>query len=212
MSKTATLILVSLGMMLVQPALAQTMPHREASPVIKRQIVKQKVDTIKEKMATREAALKLKLQAFRDQKKATAAARISDNLNKINTRETEQMLKHLDMMTTLLNKLEARVNKATPDIKDQASAKGAIATARSAIASASAAVSVQAQKDYTIQVSSEAAVKSDAQKVRELLRTDLQAIRKLVITAKQAVANAVRVAKSGKLEIPKKEATPSGTQ
>lgn len=180
----------------------------------RKQTIQNKMDELKTRMASREAALRLKLQSFRDQKKATAAARISDNLNRINEKQTIQMLKYLDKMTKILNRLEDRVNRGTPDIKDAAKARVAISDARAKIASASAVVQAQTQKDYTIQVGSEKTVKSDAQKVRDQLRTDLMTVRKMVIGAKQAVANAIRVAKSGPApsgaESSRKEGTPSG--
>ncbi|MDD5415916.1 MAG: hypothetical protein PHE48_02830 [Candidatus Daviesbacteria bacterium] len=168
--------------------------------------IENRTAAMREKLASREAALKLKLQTFRDQKKATVAARISANLNQINQNQTTQMQKHLDTMTSILDKLEARVNKPTPDIKDPANAKAAIASARTAIASASALVAAQAQNDYTIQVTSENRIGIDAKIQRDKLHTDLLTLRKSVINAKQSVANAIRVAKSGK------EATTSGKQ
>ncbi|MDP3758247.1 MAG: hypothetical protein Q8Q86_00865, partial [Candidatus Daviesbacteria bacterium] len=111
-------------------------------------------------------------------------------------------------------KLETRVNRGEPDIKDPAAARTAIASARVTIASTSAAVSAQSLKDYTVTVSSEARVKLDAKLQRDKLHTDLLALRKIVIDAKQAVGNAIRVAKSGKIEIPRagKEGTNSGQQ
>ena len=118
------------------------------------------------------------------------------------------MLKHLEKMTTILNKLESRVNQGTPDVKNPTAAKAAIASARSSIATASAAVAAQALNDYTIIVTSEATVKANAKASRDKLHADLLAVRKLVIDAKQAVAAAIRVAKSGKM----KEGTESGQQ
>jgi len=169
--------------------------------------IEKNIATMREKLASKEAALKLKLQTFRDQKKATAAARISTNLNQINQKQTTQMQKHLDTMTSILDRLETRVNQPTSDIKDPASAKAAIASVRETIATASAAVSAQAQKDYTIQVTSESRIGIDAKAQRDKLRTDILVLRKAVIDAKQAVANAIRVAKSGL-----KEGTSSGQQ
>lgn len=215
---TILLTLFFLILALAYPVLAQdaTKPVEERRERVKerietrKEIVAQKVDTLKERMATKEAALKAKLDAFRDRKKATAAARISENLNKINDKQTSQMLKHLDKMTSILNRLEDRVNRGTPDIKDAALAQTAIADAEAAITTASSAVKAQSEKEYTLSVSSESKVRTDAKGTRDQLHTDLRAVRKLVIDAKQAVANAIRVAKSGKLEIPGKESTPSG--
>ena len=106
------------------------------------------------------------------------------------------MQKHLETMSQILDRLEARVNQGAP----------AIASAREAWASASAAIVTQAQKDNTIQVNSEAKVRVDAKTQRDALHADLLALRKTVVNTKQAISNAIKVAKSNK------EATSSGQQ
>ncbi len=173
---------------------------------IKRENVENRIVVLKEKQASKTAALKVKLEAFKDKAKASAAARINTNLNMINQKQTSQMQKHLVTMTTILDKLEKRVNSASPDIKNAASASAAIASARISIASASAAVTAQAENDYSIQVTSEGKIKADAKLQRDKLHTDFLVVRQLVVNAKQSVANAIRTAKSGK------EATSSGQQ
>lgn len=179
--------------------------------------IENKLADMREKLASKEAILRAKLQTFRDQKKATAAARISTNLNKINQNQTTQMQKHLNLMSTILDKLEARVNQLKPDVKDPTAAKLAIVSARAVIATASGAVSNQAQKDYTLQATTENRIKLDALAMRDKLHTDILALRKIVTDAKHAVSNAIRVAKSGSLinQEPKekeKEGTISGQQ
>ena len=144
---------------------------------------KERISTVKDKIATREAAMKKKLNAFKDRKKAETAERVSENLNKINERQTAAMLKHLDKTSAILAKLEKRVNENSPT---------AIASAKTTIGSATTLVKDQAAKDYTLTISSESRVKSDAQKVRDALHTDLQAVRKKVVEAKQSVAAAIR--------------------
>lgn len=150
----------------------------------KKETAAQRITTIKEKMATREAALKAKLDKFRDQKKAETADKVNANLNQINQKQTEQMLKHLDKMSALLTKLETQKGSSVES-----------STANVSIASASAVVKAQAAKDYTLTVTSESTVRKDAQKIRDMLHADLRNVRKLVIDAKQAVANAIRTAR-----------------
>lgn len=211
LSKTSAIIIglsilaASAGTIFAQDQLRNTTarPEAEIKPV--------PPVAMREKLASKEAILRTKLKAFRDQKKASAAARINTNLNQINQNQTAQMQKYLDTMSGILDKLEARVNQPTPDIKDPVAAKAAIASARTVIATSSAAVSAQAQKDYTIQVTTESRIKADAQSMRDKLHTDILALRKIVIDAKQAVANVIRVAKSGSAAI-KKEGTESGQQ
>lgn len=174
-----------------------------------KQNVSERLSALKEKMASREAALKAKLEAFKDRKKAEIADRININLNRINQNQTDQMIKHLERMSNILDKLEARVNQSRPDIKDPAAARQAIGKARSAVASASALASAQTEKDYTLQIFSENRVRRDAKNQRDALHSDLKALREAVREAKKAVADAIRVAKSG---VKVKEGTSSGQQ
>lgn len=203
--KSAAVASLLFAVLLVNPVLAEN-PRIDA----KTQKLENRIEDIRAKIASKEAALKARLQKFKNKRKAEITERISTNLNKINKNRTEEILRHLDKMSTILDKLEARVNQGKPDIKDPAKAKTAIAAARDAIASASAAVGAQVAKDYTLTGSSEAAIRTEAKAARDKLHADLQAVRKLSIAAKQAVGNAIRVAKSGKLEIPNKEGTSSG--
>lgn len=234
-SAKVSTILIGLSMLLVfsYPVFAQDQTTRSAtdtaaykatsSAAYKKQLILNKgprqeslekqIETVKEKLATRAVALKTRLQTFRDKKKAEIAERVNINLNQKNQEQTAQMQKHLNTMSAILDKLEARINKAAPDIKDPLAAKTAVVTARNTIASVSAVVSAQVQKDYTIQVTSEAKIKSDVKTQRDRLHTDLQTARKTVIDAKQAVANVIKVAKSGKvIEKELKEGTASGQQ
>lgn len=203
---SAIFILICLILVAAYPALAQ---DATSTGTNRREKVQQKVETRKENVASKEAALKARLEAFKDKRKAQITERVNTTLGKINENQTNMMLKHLDKMLAILDKLEARVNEGKPDIKDPAAAKTAIASARAAIATATDAVKAQAEKDYTIQVTSESKVREDSQAVRRQLHTDLQAVRKQVIDAKRTVANAIRMAKSGSGA---KEGTSSGTQ
>ncbi len=146
-------------------------------------------DVRKAKIASREAALKAKLQTFKDKRKADLTQRISTTLNDINKQQTQQMLKNLDTMSSILDKLEVILNNSE--------ASAAIASTRQTIATTSAAVNEQAQNDYTIQVSSESTVRLDAKAKRDQLFNDLRAVRKDVIDAKQSVFNVFRIAKLG---------------
>lgn len=176
-----TAFALAAALILTHPVLAQ-----DATPsTTRKDRVQDRIETAKVKMATREAALKAKLDKFKDKKKAEIADRVNTNLNKINQKQTSQMLKHLAKMSAILDKLAARV------------ISGSIDDARASIASASSAVKLQADKDYTLTISSETKVKADAKKIRDLLHQDLQAVRTQVIDAKQAVGNAIRGAKSG---------------
>jgi|SRR3990167_1569120 len=155
----------------------------------KRELVAQLIDTRREKVATRTAALKLKLDGFRDRRKASASARINDNLARVNQNRTGQMLQHLSRLYNILSKLEIRVNAVTD--KDTSSAKAAIASAKVAIDTATASANLQLEKDYTLTITSESKVKEDATAERQLLHSDLKNLHDLVVAARQAVAYAI---------------------
>lgn len=213
MSRSVAISSSALFFILLLIILASSVLAQDASaPATRKQTAQEKLITkrenIAEKMASKAAALKTRLQNFKDQKKAVVAERINTNLNKVNQNQTAQMQKHLEKMTAILDKLEQRVNTGTPDIKDPVKGAAAIKTARNNIASAAAAVSAQAQKDYTITVTSEGRIGLDAKAERDALHKDLQATKMLVQDAKRSVADAIRIARSGPSTI--KEGTPSG--
>ncbi len=132
----------------------------------------------KEKVSSREAKLKEKLSQFKDQKKAQRVDKINTELNRINNKRTDQMLKFLDNAERILAKVPSSSNNAQAKIDE-----------------ARTAVKAQAEKDYTITITSETKVKDDAKLTHESLRTDLQALKKLITEAKQAVANAIKEAR-----------------
>ncbi len=220
---SAILILLSLLLIAAYPVFAEDATSTGASRKdrvqqkleIRKEKVAERMENRKEVMATREAALKAKLEKFKDKRKAEVTDRVNTNLNRINQKQTEQMLKHLERMSSILSKLETRVNSGSSDVKDVSSAKEAITEAKAVVEEARALVSAQAEKDYTITVSSEGTVKKDAQKMREQLHNDLKAVKEQVINAKQAVGSAIRIAKSGPSTssgLERKEGTPSGRE
>ena len=105
-------------------------------------------------------------------------------------------------MTTILNKVAQRASSistasatpkpATDSAKPIVPPQLAIANARAAIATAEAAVNAQALKDYTINVTTEGRIHTDAKASRDSLHNDLQSVMKLVVTAKQSVAAAIQ--------------------
>lgn len=171
---------------------ASTAATAQQKALGKRDALQQKMDAVKEKIASREAAFKNKLSKFRDKDKAALVERINTTLSQINQKRTADMTNYVNRMSEILSKVEARAGS-----NSDASASAAIANAKASITSAKQAVESQAQNDYTIEVSSESTVRADAKKARDKLHEDLQATRKTVVDAKQAVAEAIRsVAKS----------------
>ena len=165
------------------------------SSLTRKDLVQQRVEDRKEKMASREAALKAKLQSFRDKKKAEIVERIDQNLDKINKHKTEMMMTNLNRMSDLLTRIESNMNSQSEG-KDITKAKESIEKAKIAIANAKVAVTTQSEKDYTVTVTSESKVKTDAQTVRETLKNDLKLVHDLIVEARKALSEAISVTRS----------------
>lgn len=150
----------------------------------KTQIVEQRTENKEE--------LQAKLEEFRNQKKAQIAERVSNNLNKISDNRVNAMMKHLDRLQEILNKLTERVTAAGDNGKDVTAAEGAIADAQMAIDEAKTLVEAQAGEDYTLAVGDETTVKTDAQAKREALMSDLKGVHDKIKAAKDAVVVAIR--------------------
>lgn len=149
-----------------------------------------RIAQMRQKIASREAQFKLRVDQFEDKVKAKLALKVNRVLNQINQNQTQQMNKHLNKMSEILDRVVTGAG-------GNASSSAQVAEARSAIETAQTAVETQAGRDYTINVSTESAIRKDAQTMRDRLRTDLRNTRQLVIGAKQAVAIAIRGLTSG---------------
>ena len=175
--------------------------------------IRVKIAEVREKIASREAEMRAKIALFKDKEKAEIADRVNTNLNKINKNHTDAMLKNLDNLSSILDKLENRIETGSPDIKDATISAKAAADARAKIDIAKTAVAAQAQKDYTITVTTESKIRLDAKAKRDELFKDLNAVRKLVIDARVGVGGAIKTAKSSSEEnMRQKEGTNSGEQ
>lgn len=155
----------------------------------KQERVQVKIASIQDRVASRTAQLKLKLNNFRDQKRAQVVERVNDSLAKINQIRTDNMLKNLSSMSNIISKLENRVNGVTD--KDTTAAKSAIDSAKIAISTAQTAVTAQSQKDYPIEATSEATIKDEVVGARLNLHSDLKTIHELVVAARKAVGKAI---------------------
>ena len=174
MKKLLPIIVFAVILLLPPNALAQD--SSPAATTAREKLLMQKEGKL-EKNASRAAQLRTKLQTFKNKIKAKTVQRISDNLNRINKKRTDDMAGYLARMTEIQNKL----SKNAPN----ASASAAIETAKGVVL-------LQSQKDYTVSVTTESRVKTDAKTMRDQLSADLLATRKLVIAAKQALMEGVR--------------------
>lgn len=143
----------------------------------------------KERIATKEAALKEKLDRFKNKEKATVAERVSTNLNQMNENRIKIMKANLEKMSEILDRLESKIAEADKLLSSDS--QSSIAKAREDITAAQLLVDAQLEKDYTITVTTESMIKSDASVARTNLSTDLKNAHTAVVAARQSVAAAI---------------------
>lgn len=172
------------------PALAEEMRMASPGSAMKERIM-EKRETLKEKREDKKEAFKKRLATFKNKVKAERVERITTIFQTINTNRTTLMLTNLEKMSEIITRLAEKVTLLEKEGKDTTAVKQTIADAKSAMATAQETVQAQAIKDYTITITSENAVKTDATNVRQTLHTDLQTVHREVVNARQAVATAI---------------------
>ena len=132
----------------------------------------------------KKAEFREKIREIRDEKKQQILEHISNQLNLVNDRATKAMLKHLERIQTLLNKIKVRV--PTVDIT----------IAQTKIDEAKTAVETQAAKEYVIEFNNESGLRVGASAAKTKLRADLKAVREKIGLARQAVTDVLKAAKA----------------
>lgn len=129
-----------------------------------------------------------KLKVIRDERKKQIVEKLENRMNEINQNRTAQMLKHLDKMTEILNRIEQKGNEGIRGNKGEFEA--AVAAARTAIEAARQAVEAQAGKTYAPNVVDEATLRGVVGASMSQLQQDLKAVREKILLAKKAVMDA----------------------
>ena len=147
-----------------------------------------------------------RLAEIRDEKKKDILEHLDSRLNEINVDRVDQMTKHLNTISEVLEKVVARAAQANADGKDTSGVDAAVTSSQAAISAAQSCLTVQAGKQYVIELTTEENASTDAGRVNQQLRSDLVACHQLVVAARQSVRSVVH-ALAQAIGIP----TPSGT-
>jgi len=171
----------------MKEALGKVRVEREAFQV-RMEAVRSEVKT---KIDQEKADLKVRLQVIKDEAKKAAAQKLDENMNNLNANFTAKFTKSLTDFDTYLSRLVDKASAtstttASVAAKDTTAFNAAVESAKAAIVSARTAVEAQANKVYSITVSTEANLKSDVSSVRNTLNTDLKSVRDLVQAAHSA--------------------------
>ncbi|MBU1326852.1 hypothetical protein KKB64_00465 [Patescibacteria group bacterium] len=149
-----------------------------------REVKKQEMQN---KAAEKKVAIQARIKDMKDGKKKQIAVRIQERLSAINTARTEHFTKFLERLSTVLDKIESRTEKAKAAGKNVSSIETAITEARIAIASSQAMVDAQKAKGYQLVVTDDTTAKTEVGATVKKLQEDLGAVRASLKTAQTAV-------------------------
>jgi hypothetical protein len=130
---------------------------------------------------------KAKISAIKDERKKMVVGKIDDHVASANARLTSKMSNTLTRLTDILNKFKERASALKTGGANTAALDSAIAAAEAAIASAQTKVTTQADKTYTANITTDAALRFVIGNMISQFRLDISATHKSVVDAKQAV-------------------------
>ncbi len=208
-----TLIILALSLGLVLPAAAQVgtsttqgreredmKPVQYASSTYRKEIkdaqdafqkvVEAKRTEMENTVKTQRDELKTKLKNIKDEAKKTAVDRIDQNITALNAKMTTHYTSVIDQIAGVLSRVGSRTDKAQANGKDVTDVRTAISKANDAIAAAWAAVVVQTGKVYALNVTTDAALKTNVGAARQALQSDLKNVEDLVKAARSSVQQA----------------------
>lgn len=144
-------------------------------------------EELRQRIQDKRAETKAKIQNLRDERKKKIIEKIQTKLTQINEKRTDHFLKFLERLSTILDKIQSRAEKAKAAGKNTTSIEAAIASARTAIATAESAVNAQKSKVYQIVVSDETKARNEVGAAMKQLQEDLRSVRETVKAASSAV-------------------------
>lgn len=157
-----------------------------------KQKIEQKREELKDRIETKREELKERLKNIKDERKKLVVEKIDKRLGELNKKMTDHFVNVLNKLEDVLNRVEDRADKAEEKDIDVALIRTAIDSARGAIVDARESVEVQAGKVYSVEVDTEAKLRTDVGKARQALHADLKAVREVVKLARDAVHKAAR--------------------
>jgi hypothetical protein len=175
----------------LSPIVPPQLQRFPTQPLIATDVAQLKIVQTRERNASFSAQLKLKLRGFKDQQKAVVVEKINNMLGLINQNRTDQMMKRLDYMTNILNMVQERYDTATASGKINTSYQASLDQVRTSITQSQALVTTQAEKNYTIKIASESAVRLDVQTTKNQLQNDLQNTEGTVMATKNLLMQTI---------------------
>ena len=162
-----------------------------------REEFKTKLESVREefktKLETKREEFKTRLVKIKDERKKEITERLYNRFNEINQKMTTHWGNALDRLTDALGKISSRADKAAAEGIDVTAVRTGITSAEASIVKARTAVTTQAGKVYTINVTDEANLKSEVAAVREALNKDMKVVKEVVEAARKSVVDVLRL-------------------
>lgn len=157
-----------------------------------REETKEAKTELKDKISEARDDFKAKVSAIKDEKKKQIINNLDLRIGTINTNRTNEMTKILERLTTVLGKISTKEAALKSEGKNTTKLAADITSAQSAIDAAKQAVTEQAAKKYTMNITTDTALKSAASTTIQQFMTDMKAVRTKVLAAQQAVVKAYK--------------------
>jgi hypothetical protein len=166
---------------------------------------KTELNTIREqaklKIDEMKTNFKASLKNIKDENKKTSAEKIVSIIQDLNTKTTDNLSNKTDKIENVLIGIESRISKAQINGLDVSLVNIEVEKSKTAIAQARSAISAQALKVYTVNITSEATLKSDMKTLRDTFKKDLKDLNAVVKLAHESVKNtATTLAKIPKID------------
>lgn len=169
--------------LLIMPAFVEAQTTTPAT----RQQIQPLRSNYKQAQTNARNAFKEKLSLIKDTRKKTIVDKVDTHIQEIETKRTTQMNEALTRLTTILDRVSTKVTTTTPQ-----SSKDLISTARMKIETAKTAVETQKNKDYVIQITTDASLAQAVKATLQTFTTDIRTTHQTVVDARSAVIEAIK--------------------
>lgn len=170
-----------------------------------RELFKKEIETkreeVKIKIEGMKATFKEGLNKIKDEAKKISTEKIANTVELLNTKFTNKFLERIDQIENVMVSIESRISKAENRGVDVANTRIELEKAKTAISEARTAISLQSSKVYEINITTEATLKAEMKRVRNLFVVDIKALNEKVKAVHASVRNiATTLAKIPKID------------
>lgn len=165
---------------------ATTALKQVARPVLKT-MQAEAVDTLKDTVSKAKAAFRAKLALIKDEQKKSVVENIDNEIATVNQNRTDEMSHNLTKLSEILDRISSRSATAKAAGQNTTTVEKDITAAQKAISAAQAAVTAQAAKEYTINITTEKALRTSVMTTLAQFRKDIKATYQTVVTARDGV-------------------------